>query len=499
MSVQQSRDGGGVGTTEWVRDPLGSDLDDRVVVRLPVVRRPRWVDQASWPVPRSDRRLPAGWPIAAAVAGWPLWWALGVTILVFPLAAIPLAWSLHRRQRVKTPPGFLIWVLFLLLVTLSAFALDVELVGTAMSSGIGRYFAFGFRLLNYLALTVMLLYLGNTTEAELPRRRVISWFCILAVSCLALGAFAVVFPDFTFRTPASYLLPGALQDEGGGFVQMAQVQPVLGETSPRPAAPFPFTNAWGNNLSLLLVWLVVGWGVLGSRSRRAVLVAVLAIGMVPIIYSLNRGMWLGLTLAVAVAVVRLALWGRIKALIVALAVLTVTLGALAASPLEDLVSARAENGHSNEVRGSLLGTAIGAAESSPFIGFGSTRKTLGSDESIAIGPSEACPKCGARNIGSTGQLTLLLVSQGFLGAILYVGFLLWALFTFVRDRSPLGLAGTTVVGMEIVYALVYSALTMPLAITFLSIGLLWRNARLRRGDDIVGEDVPPEVVEVGRR
>jgi hypothetical protein len=499
MSMLESRAGADDATTEWVRDPLGSDLDDRVVVRLPVVRRPRWVDQTSWPLPRSDRRLPPGWPIAAAVAGWPLWWALGVTILVFPLAAIPLAWSLHRRGRVKTPPGFAIWVLFLVLVTLSVFALDVELVGTAMSSGIGRYFAFGFRLLNYIALTVMLLYLGNTTEAELPRRRVISWFCVLAVSCIVLGSLSVVMPDFTFKAPASYLLPGALQDEGGGMVQLAQVQPVLGETSPRPAAPFPFTNAWGNNLSLLLVWLVVGWGVLGSRSRRTVLLLVLTVALVPIIYSLNRGMWIGIGLAVAVAVVRLALWGRIKALLVVLAVLTAAGSVLAASPLENLISARAETGHSNEVRGSLLGTAIAAAESSPVVGFGSTRKTLGSDESIAIGPSEACPKCGARNIGSTGQLTLLLVSQGFLGVVLYLGFLFWALFSFLRDRSPLGLAGTTVVGMEIFYCLVYSALTMPLAITFLSIGLLWRNARLRRGDDVVGDGVPPEVVEVGRR
>ena len=97
----------------------------------------------------------------------------------------------------------------------------------------------------------------------------------------------------------------------------------------------------------------------------------------PIIYSLNRGMWIGIGLAVVVAAVRLALYGRIKALLVVLAVLTVAGGVLAASPLENLVSARAETGHSNEVRGSLLGTAIGAAESSPVVGFGSTRKTAG--------------------------------------------------------------------------------------------------------------------------
>ena len=43
----------------------------------------------------------------------------------------------------------------------------------------------------------------------------------------------------------------------------------------------------------------------------------------------------------------------------------------------------------------------------------------------------------------------------------------------------LGIAGTLVVGLEIFYARFYSALTMPLAITFLSIGLLWRNDQLR--------------------
>ncbi len=45
------------------------------------------------------------------------------------------------------------------------------LLGAATSEGIGRYFAFGFRVLNYLAVTVMLLFVGNMSEAELPRRR----------------------------------------------------------------------------------------------------------------------------------------------------------------------------------------------------------------------------------------------------------------------------------------------------------------------------------------
>jgi hypothetical protein len=145
-----------------------------------------------------------------------------------------------------------------------------------------------------------------------------------------------------------------------------------------------------------------------------------------------------------------------------------------------MVQARLDTGHSNEVRGSLLGSSLEAASRSPVIGFGSTRKTVGSDESIAIGPSAACPRCGSRNIGSTGQLTLLLISQGFLGALLYGGFLVLMVLRYAKDHSVIGIAGTLVVFLELVYAGFYSALSMPLAIAFLSIGLLWRNDELRQ-------------------
>lgn len=474
---------------EWVRDPLGSDVDNRLVLRERVrPRGRRRPSLESWPVRRRRRRLPAGWPIACVVAGWPLWWALGVTNLVFPVFAVPLAWQLARRGKVRVPPHFWVWCLFLLLVVVSAFALDADLPGTATSVGLGRYLAFAFRVLNYLAVTVMMLYVGNTSEEELPRRRVIAWFAPLAVSCVALGALSIAAPGLGFTTPASYVLPGGLMDEGSAVVQLAQNQPVLGEPSPRPSAPFAFTNAWGNNTSLLLVWLVVGWGVLGSRLRRLALYGVLALALAPIVFSLNRGMWIGIGIAVLVAAVRLGLRGRVKA--IAALVLGLTVGAFVftGSPLETMVAARLGAGHSNEVRGSLLETSVDAASRSPVIGFGSTRKTVGSDESIAIGPSAACPRCGSRNIGSTGQLTLLLISQGFLGVLLYAGFLVLMILRYAKDHSVIGIAGTLVVFLELVYAGFYSALSMPLAIAFLSIGLLWRNDELRQAALAEGRD-----------
>ena len=221
-------------------------------------------------------------------------------------------------------------------------------------------------------------------------------------------------------------------------------------------------------------------GVLGSKLKRLALYGILLVAMAPIVFSLNRGMWIGIGISIVVVSVRLALRGRVKTLAALVLVLTIGAFGFAASPLETMVQARLDAGHSNDVRGSLLNTAINSAKQSPIIGFGTTRKTLGSDASIAVGPSEGCPRCGARNIGSTGQLTLLLISQGFLGVLLYFGFLIRIVFRYARDHSVLGIAGTLVVGLEIFYASFYSALTMPLAVTFLSIGLLWRNDELRR-------------------
>ncbi|MGI8986605.1 MAG: hypothetical protein ACR2GM_07420 [Nocardioidaceae bacterium] len=464
-----------------LRDPLASDIDDRLVVRSPspevIENSP---DRRTWPTPRRRRRLPAGWPIAAAVAGWPLWWALGVTNLVFPLFAAPLAWQLVKRRNIRLPSGFWLWALFLVLVVVSGFAIDVEVAGTATSTGVGRYFALTSRLLNYVAVTVMLLYVGNASEEELPRRRLISWIAFLGVFAVGLGTLAVFLPTFGFPTAMSAILPESLLGGGdGGQARLAQVQPVLGETSPRPSAPFAYTNAWGNNVSLLLVWVVVAWSALGSRRRQVALWVLLAVAMVPIVYSLNRGMWIGLGISFVVVAVRLALRGRVMVLAGMLMLITVASLAFVVSPLQTMVQARLDEGHSNEVRGSLAGEAVAAARQSPVIGFGSTRQTLGSDSSIAVGPSDDCPRCGGRDIGSTGQLTLLLIAHGFVGVGLYCGFLIRSVWAYANDHSVLGIAGTLVVGLDLFYALFYSALTMPLAITFLSIGLLWRNQQLR--------------------
>jgi hypothetical protein len=466
-------------------DVLATDVDGRLVVPVPEVTRTAPADTLSLAVgereevPTRRRGTPPEWlPVALAIVGWPLWWALGLTQLVFILAAVPLAWALKKKGNVRYPPGFGLWILFLILVLFSGFALDVDAAGTSSSEGIGRYIAFGFRFANYLALSIFLLYIGNASEKLLPRSRVIGWLATLGAASLGLALLALVLPNLQFTSPLAGLLPDFLSD--GSATRLAQVQPVLGDPTPRPAAPFKFTNAWGNNTSLLIIWLVVAWGVLGSRRRRFMLATLMVLAAVPIVYSLNRGMWLGLGLALAIVATRLALRGRTMVLVATSAVLILASVVFLLSPLKTLVTERLAAGHSNSVRSSLAETSLGTALQSPILGFGSTRDTQGSEASIAIGPTVECPRCGGRDIGSTGQFTLLLIAQGFMGLALYIAFLGRSLFAYLRDHSPLGIAGTTVVAMELFYGMFYSALTMPLAITFCSIALLWRNDQLRR-------------------
>ena len=94
---------------------------------------------------------------------------------------------------------------------------------------------------------------------------------------------------------------------------------------------------------------------------------------------------------------------------------------------------------------------------SPVIGYGDTRQERGSPESIAIGPSPKCPICGQLEVGSTGQLWLLLVCSGFVGAAFYLGFFAYGIWRFRHDASPYGLAGVLVLLLSFVYMFTYDA------------------------------------------
>jgi hypothetical protein len=412
-----------------------------------------------------------------------VWWALGLTPFAFIGCAIPMAVQLVRRRRLRFPPGFGLWALLLVWVVLGALMLGETAPGTLPPAGGAKTAAFGLRVLQYVAITVVLLWIGTLWEREVPRRLVVSLLGVLFLWTVAGGLLGSLYPDGGFATPLSYLLPKSLLDNGfvGRIttVDFAQVQDVLGGLG-RPAAPYVYTNTWGYCYSLLLPWFVAGWLVGTSLLRKLFAVAVIGVSLYPVVYSLNRGLWLGLGLSVAYLAVRFAARARL-AVIGALTVVVVLLTAVfLLSPLRTVVVDRLHNPHSNETRSFQNGIAFRAALSSPILGYGGTRQTIGNGRSIAIGASDSCPQCGNRDVGSTGQFWNLLLQNGFVGAFCYVAFFLYVAWRYRHDFSPIGVAGGLTVLLPLFYMLVYPAIGMPLTLSFIAIGLLWRNDLARR-------------------
>ena len=83
--------------------------------------------------PPRSLSLPPAWPLIALLLFYPVWWLLGLGILIYPLLAIPMVFALVRRRQIHVPPGFLLWLLFLLVVVVStvvaAFGVTVHVPG----------------------------------------------------------------------------------------------------------------------------------------------------------------------------------------------------------------------------------------------------------------------------------------------------------------------------------------------------------------------------------
>ena len=433
-------------------------------------------------VQRRRTRSVTGWPLRALLLGYPLWWMLGIAPLVWRIFAIPMLVHLRRKRPIHYPPMFWIWGLFLTLVLISGLMINVHAPDTVpVNSGAGHYIAYAIRLFNYLSVTIVLIYAGNLTESELPRMSLIRWLSYVFVITVLGGLAGTFAPRFSYDSPLAKVLPASLQsiDFVQTFIHVttAQTQAQLG--FPRPSAPFEYANSWGNNYSMLLAWFLIGGLIFASNRRRAVTLVVLGISAVPVIYSQNRGMWVGLVIAVTYVALRFALRRRFGLLVALVASVALVGGVVLVSPLQQVITARLQTPNSNEVRGSLGALSVQLAESSAIIGYGSTRSTIGSDKSATIGQSPGCPRCGNRVIGSTGQLWLVLVAQGFVGGALYLLFLFQGVIRYWRDHSYVGIAGTLALILAVFYSFFYTAVVSPLGITFLSLALLWRNAEVR--------------------
>lgn len=446
------------------------------------------------PLPALGRTAPAPrtrvddlWPLAAAVVGYPVWWLLGLTSAAPILATLPMAVQLWRkRSQVRFPPAFGWWALFLVWVLISSTTLRADALGAVPGAGgLGRVAVYLYRLAWYVACTIVLLWAANLRR-NLSFARVSSVVGWMFVFCVTGGLAGVLLSQVDFPSLLEVVLPDRVAQNS--FVSslvhpgLADVQYVLGYPEARPKAPFAFANTWGSVFSLSLPFFWVGWLVEGRRWQRVAAPFVLVAGAVPMILSLNRGLWISLVLGALILVARQARRGRSASLVAVLVVSVAVVLALVVSPLGTVIVERLNHGHSNERRSLLLqATVASASEGSPVIGFGSTRDVQGNFASIAGGSTADCSACGVPPLGTQGHIWLVIFSNGLVGAALFVLFFLLVLLRFVRCRDLPETVATVLLAFFAVQVFVYDTLGLPLLLVMLATGLASRAQRTTAG------------------
>lgn len=424
--------------------------------------------------------LRPGWPLTFLFVPFPLWWALGVSHFVFVVLSGFMAYELYRRRRVVVPHGFALWLIFLVWMSAGALLVWAHAPATVDVGGLTRIVGFGYRAAWYVAATVVMLYVLNLSEKELSSRRVARLLGYMFVVTVVFGLSAVAFPRLEFPSALEIVLPGDLG--GAPWIQalihpsLAEQSEFLGFTQPRPTAPFAYANSWGNNLALYLPFFIVAWFGRDAGWRRTAGPFLLAASAVPIVMSLNRGLWLGLAVGALYVAVRLAWNGRIWAIQAILVAGLVGGVVFVSTPLYDTVTLRLETPHSNERRASTATQVIETTwQGSPVVGYGSTREMEGTFTSLAGGGTPDCSQCAAPPLGTQGFMWRLILTTGFIGTALCLAFIA---VQFVRHSAGLrtyAVVGCTLILVSGLLFLVYDSLESPLFTLMIAIGLMVRE------------------------
>jgi O-Antigen ligase len=443
------------------------------------------------------------WPVVALLAGWPLWWALGLPLFIPVILAIPMVkrmyvWRATGARRLRFPPGFALWALFLLVMVLGLAVVGLEAPHTIPSPVSHRAASWLIFAVQYFAVTVLLIYAGNLTESELPRRRLAWLLGLVGIYAIVGGLAGVVAPGFSFASPLAHVIPQSIQNADTALGTMlhpslTQFQGFQGHG--RPSAPFTYTNGWGDAIASLLPWLVVGWIIEGTSRSRRIAAAALSVSIVPIVFSVDRGLWVALVLSGLYLALRLAVRPGAKKLrrrLLAVFVLIVIV--VLVSPLKDTISSRASHGSSNTGRLNLAVLAWQGALESPVLGYGDTRHEMGSATDITASRSKSCQQCGNADIGAHGQIWLLLFANGFPGAFFYLGFFCYGVWRYRRDKTPYGLAGVLVILLGFVFMWVYQQVGASLMFTMLAYVMLWKNDREMRREETPLESSDGQVI-----
>ncbi len=360
----------------------------------------------------------SGWLVVAVLAGYPVAWALGLGWGVFMIAAFFMMLWLVRHRPIMVPPGTIMLALFMVLVLASAIEVDSP----------ARMLVWALRTSWYASGLVTWVFLARQTS---PRARRLIVYALLATWVMTLvgGYAAFLAPDLSWPTPLWALLPEGIANDD--FVkdlivpEAAETQTFYPDiTLNRPAAPYAYTNAWGSSMALLTPFMFAALHDRRLGLPRWLVLVLLALGLVPFYFALNRGAWLTLGIGLVYGVVRYALVSRKFRPVIVLAglafvsLLVATGTGVTRTAIEQLES-RTED--SNETRVSIYEETIRRSAESPLIGFGTPRP----NPSNPSGPP----------LGTHGQLWAVAFAHGYIAVGLYVGFFLLAFFR-ARGRDP---------------------------------------------------------------
>ncbi len=426
----------------------------------------------------APRFLKPGWPLAVLYLGFPLWWALGLAQLIFFAMAAAMAVILYRQRAVRVPRGFALWLLFLVWMLVGAFLVRANAPDTVPGGGLGRLAGFTVWAGWYIAITIAMIYVANTAR-QVPTQRVVRLLAWMFVVTTGFGVLAMLAPTLEFRSPMEILLPHRLVSTN--FVRtlvhpsLSSSSDFLGYVQPRPTAPFPYSNAWGNNIALYLPFFILAWFGRDAGWRRKVGPLILIAAIFPITFSLNRGLWISLALAAGYAALRLAVNGRGRPLQALVAAVLVGGLVFVSSPLYDTLLLRIETPHSNDRRAGTAETVVSVtAKGSPFVGYGTTRTMQGSFNSLAGGETDACHQCAAPPLGTQGFMWRLVLTTGFGGTFLCLSFFVLQFLRRARGPSPLDVTTCTVLLVTLLCSFVYDSLGSAMFTAFIAIGLMAR-------------------------
>jgi hypothetical protein len=370
---------------------------------------------------QSHLRLPVTWPVVALFVAFPLWWVLGLSALIWPVLAVPMLVAMIWRRWTRAPAPIVLWFLFCSWVLMSGLQLDS---GTKITT-------FCYRLALYVGAGVLFLYVYNmprSGQIDVKVLRILIAFWMIVV----IGGYAgIVGGAHTFPGVIEFLLPHSLRYQP--FVRelvqpvFANVENFLGFPDPRPAAPFPYTNNWGGNVAVLTPVALAALSATKPGPRRNLIIVFLFASLVPMVVSLNRGMFLSLAVGLLYVAIRLALRGRVTTLMSLLGLIVLVAVVVALTPLGHLISANlsSTHGHSNTTRVSVSQQAFEGANHSPIFGYGEPQAVTGQG--------------GTPPIGSQGQLWMVLYSNGYVATALFLAFFVAVLWQTRRARGTAGL------------------------------------------------------------